>query len=723
MHTAVHLLRHFGPEWLIFRLRYALRRRSGSLRRLLPVTTWADQSLDTLFADTQLADPERLARTREEYPVPFFFSERDRSQWQPLFAQWDEAATSPVPVADGLTEGVFRLFEHLEINLGRPPNWHLNPVTGEEFPRDRHWTEIEDFAGGDIKLIWEASRFAWVYPLVRAYWRTGHERYPQLFWELLEDWQRANLPQQGVHWKCGQEIALRAMACCFGLFGFSGSPETTPQRLAGLVQMMAVSARRIEANLPYALSQRNNHGISEASGLWTIGLLFPELADSQHWTEIGRQALERQIAELIDEDGAFSQHSANYQRVMLDTCVWALRLGELHDRPLSGSSRERVIRAGEFLWHLQDEATGRMPRYGQNDGALVLPLTGCPAEDYRPAVQSSMALAGKRAYEPGPWDEATVWLFGQQSLEETKQTTIRTDWQGAAGGYQVLRSDSGHVLTRAPRYRHRPAHADALHVDLWWRGQNIALDAGTYSYNAPTPWNNPFAGTLAHNTVSVDVRDQMERAGRFLWLPWLSGERMAYLASPDGQLTYWEGTHDGYQRLPAPVRHHRGVLRIGGEHWLVIDALQSIASHTYRLHWLLQDESYVIDDVQQRITLQTDSGDYHVQMVCGHERGHFSLVRADADSPRGWYAPAYQDRQPALSLALEAVADRVVFATFFGPEAGAVQFGQNSVSATFRDANCSVSLADQSARPGPMLQSVRFEGSGPESCVLIPVTP
>ena len=76
------------------------------------------------------------------------------------------------------------------------------------------------------------------------------------------------------------------------------------------------------------------------------------------------------------------------------------------------------------------------------------------------------------------------------------------------------------ALIRAGRYTRRPFQADQLHVDLWWQGINLARDAGTYLYNGSPPWNNGFAGTAVHNTVTVDNHDQMRRAGRFLWLDW-----------------------------------------------------------------------------------------------------------------------------------------------------------------------------------------------------------
>jgi hypothetical protein len=138
--------------------------------------------------------------------------------------------------------------------------------------------------------------------------------------------------------------------------------------------MIAVSGKRIEGNLDYALSQRNNHGMSEGMGLWTIGLLFPEFRSSKRWRDLGQQVLEKLGRELIYEDGSFVQHSVNYHRLMLHDYVWAIRLGEQNNQPLSSGLKERIRAAVNFLYQIQDEETGKVPYYGQNDGALILPL-------------------------------------------------------------------------------------------------------------------------------------------------------------------------------------------------------------------------------------------------------------------------------------------------------------------------------------------------------------
>jgi asparagine synthase (glutamine-hydrolysing) len=669
VHHIRQLWHYFGPEWLAYRLSYAARLRMGLLRHQIPVTEWADQPLSNSLSSPTLAESESYLKYRHSQAPPFFFNPSHRENYRSYFAGWDGEAITPMLLGDEIARGTLRYFEHTTAQVGFPPDWHSNPFSGQKVPADRHWSRINDFGYGDIKIIWEPSRFGFVYALVRAYWRTGDERYAESFWELVEDWRARNPPQRGPNWKCGQETSFRVMAWCFGLYGFLDAPATTAERVTALAQMMAVSGRRIEANLSYALSQRNNHGLSEGMGLWTIGLLFPELRFAAKWREIGRQVLETLGQELIYDDGAFVQHSANYHRLMLHDYLWALRLGDLHGQPFSAELRERVGTAGAFLYQIQDGESGRVPCYGSNDGALILPLNNCDYRDFRPALQAIHYFCiGARCYGSGPWDEDLLWLFGPEALKSPVAAPHHADLQAKVGGCYTLRSKTGFAFVRCANFRHRPGHADMLHIDLWWRGQNVALDAGTFSYNAPSPWDESLGYAAYHNTVTVDGLDQMDRVGKFLWLPWLhSGVRWEQ-GSPGGHLSYWEGEHDGYQRLKVPVSHRRGVLRLADEWWLVLDRLASRRDHRYRLHWLFPAVPYEWDGDSGRLTLHTLVGPYYVQMATLSGGGNCSLIQADEHSPRGWRAPYYYHREPALSVDLVAQADSLTFWTLFGPE-------------------------------------------------------
>lgn len=687
--TVGRLLRTQGAGWLAFRAGYALQRRLGLLRRRLPATPWEGQPLSLATRDPMAARPDDYFAYRRDGAPPFFFAPAGVRDPDTLH-RWDEVGPGPSDRADELGQGVFRYFGRTPVSVGWPPPWHENPFTGQRLTAARHWTRIGDFTGGDIKVIWEPSRFGFAYTLVRAYARTGDEAYPELFWRLVESWRAHNPPQQGPNWKCGQEVSLRVMAWCFGLYGFGGSPATTPERVAALAQMIAVSGHRIESTLRYALSQRNNHGISEGVGLWTIGVLFPELRAAPRWAAAGRRVLEVLGHTLIYEDGAFAQHSLNYHRMMLHAYLWALRLGDIHGRPFSTSLRERVGRAGELLYQLQDEESGRVPCYGHHDGAMILPLDNCDDQDYRPVLQATRYLTtGSRLYPDGPWDEGLYWLFGPTAPKARVDRPRRDDLRAPIGGYHTMRSSTGFAFIRCATFRHRPAQADMLHLDLWWRGQNITLDPGTYSYNAPAPWDNALAHTSPHNTVAVDDLDQMDRAGKFLWLPWLKGTEGFRRESAGRHLAYWEGSHDGYARLSPPVVHRRAIVRLAGEHWLVLDQLDSRGMHRYRLHWLLPDWPHHraagsvppdADDSGAYVVLESAAGPFGVRIGVLAASGNCSLVRAEPNGVRGWRSPYYMHREPALSLDLNCRATSARFWTVLGPAGFSVSASTDGLS-------------------------------------------
>jgi asparagine synthase (glutamine-hydrolysing) len=663
--TVGWLLRAQGPGWLAFRARHHLSRRSGLLRLRLPAAPWGAHPLAAALADPCLARPDDYLAYRRGAAPAFFFEPGDRPG-PAAVSRWDERGARPLAEAEELRAGVFRYFGRTPLAVGDPPPWHTNPWSGRSLPADRHWTGIGDFDDGDIKAVWEPSRFGFAYALVRAYARTGDEAHPETFWRLLESWRAANPPQLGPNWKCGQEVGLRVMAWCFALVGFLRARATTPERGAGLAQMVAVSGQRIERNLAYALSQRNNHGVTEGLGLWTVGALFPEFRDARRWEAKGRRVLESLGRDLIDDDGAFAQHSLNYQRVALQAYLWAVRLGDRHGRTFSDALRRRLARAADLVYQLQDGPSGSVPNYGHNDGALIVPLNNCDARDYRPVLQAARYLeTGTRLYGEGPWDEDLYWLFGPEALTAPAAPAPRGDLRAATGGYYTLRGRDGFAFTRCARFRHRPAQADLLHVDVWWRGLNVALDPGTYSYNAPAPWDNGLAQTACHNTVTVDGLDQMDRAGRFLWLPWARGVVRRHHRSAGGSLAYWEGGHDGYRRLRHPATHRRAVVQLGDEHWLVLDDLTSRSGHDYRLHWLLPDWPYV----QSEATLVLDSpaGPYGVRFGALGAPGRCSVVRAEPGGTRGWHSPYYLHREPAVSADLALSASSARFWTVLGP--------------------------------------------------------
>lgn len=314
--------------------------------------------------------------------------------------------------------------------------------------------------------------------------------------------------------------------------------------------------------------------------------------------------------------------------------------------------------------------TGQVPRFGANDSALLFNISECDASDFRPALQSlSLILDDKRLFSTGPWDEEAFLLTGKDSQNVPEVSGRNNDSVVPRDdGIAVLRdNDSFAALRIQKRFNHRPSHADLLHVDLFWKGINIAIDPGTYSYNAPEPWQMPFARTEFHNTVTVNDSDQMNRFSRFIWTDWAQtfpSPAMDDETSNKNRLVY---THTGYEKYHSGCLHTRGVFSLGENTWLIHDTITAKSKNKYRLHWLLGDFAYKSIEPLCGLDFETPSGVYRVRLLCSCPSFRSTVVRASEASPRGWFAPHYSHLEPAISLDLTVEASSAEFWTLFGP--------------------------------------------------------
>jgi asparagine synthase (glutamine-hydrolysing) len=702
------LYRSLGARWLIFRLGYALRLRTGWIRRQVPAYRWQDRPLDTWLKKGIPAQPEAYVRWRRQHARRFFF-EPFRAERMPSEGKAEvEAPWNPqlaVAEAQRVLNGEIKYFAHEFVKTGFPPDWHRDPVSGIKLDSTGHWSQISNEGEVDVKFIWEASRFSMVYPLVRAYAFARDERLAEAFWKLVRAWAESNPPNTGPNWMDGQEAALRLMAWTFGFYAFLDSPSTTPERIAQFTVMVAAHAERIFKNIEYAISTHSNHTISEAFGLWLAGLLFPELKDAEKYSARGRQLLEQEASAQIFADGGYSMYSLNYHRFVLHIYFCAIRLGELNRAPFSEALKARVTGSVEYLSQLIDPETGQMPVYGSNDGALVLPLNDCDFTDYRPLLQVGSYLTKKEfLFDPGPWDEDLFWFFGGE-LTAKGRTSLR-DLRALRGesfpdaGTYLLRGANSKAILRCTDFRSRPSHADHLHLDLWLRGINIACDAGTYLYSGEGNWRNGLARTSVHNTVTVDRQDQMKRVSRFTWTQWAKAKVLRQEAR------LWQGEHHGYRRLADPVNHKRTVLSLDSDRWLVVDHLDGKQVHHYSLHWLFCDAEYGVQEIggptgyaAPTFGIKLDLPDslpskIFIQMGLLEGTGALSILRADEHSTRGWRSRYYGDREIAISAALETDQPQACFWTFFGFESDLVKLQGEGLLIRSKDRETSINLTE-----------------------------
>jgi hypothetical protein len=579
--------------------------------------------------------------------------------------------------ADEIVKGYVRLFggQSIPLELTLP-----EPLA--------YWTKYElknrMIHDQDIKFIWEPGRFGWAYKLAMAYYLSKNEQYAETFWRYTEQFFSSNPPYQGPHWMSGQEVAIRLVALAFVTLIFTQSEHTTAERQEYIAKIIAIHAERILPTLIYARSQNNNHLITEALGLYTASAMLPDHPFAIKWYRLGWHWLKRAFQQQISTDGTYTQHSTNYHRLMLQAALWAHAVHEhsFKNEPIPKDYSAHLESATHWLWKLVDPQTGRVPNLGHNDGAYILPLTVCPYHDYRPIIYAAARTFLQKSLTPsGPWDDMTTWLC--LPVLQSQMETDLNFWHQAP--QQQLKTQSPYLLInqkndswatlRVGKFTSRPAHADQLHLDLWWRGHNLAHDPGTYLYNASPPWDNSLTNALVHNTVVVDDREFMQHAGRFLYLDWAQARVREYQSYPDGGYESITADHKGYRKIH--VTHTRKVTILPDGQWEVIDHLEGPPNsiHTTRLHWLLPDWDYEINGPSNK----EDSIDYEIQIkspdgwVCLKMMAplkpesmypqpvqNFQLIRAgkllvgsgSVLPISGWASPTYGEKIPALACIL-----------------------------------------------------------------------
>lgn len=527
---------------------------------------------------------------------------------------FDPAATSP----KGKQQEPALYFGWLRLPMSdRPPDWHLNPLSRKRVVNpERSWWKIPDFhpSLGDIKAIWEASRFDWVLADARLA-AGGDGASLKRLNDWLADWCENNPAYLGPNWKCGQEASIRVMHLAMAAFLLHQQSAPAP----ALVELVQAHLGRIAPTIHYAVAQDNNHGTSEAAALFIGGTWLAKIhggADAGRWAAMGRKWLENRVARLVMADGSFSQYSVNYHRLLLDTlCVVEIWRRSMNLTQFSQDFRNRCCAAVEWLGAMVDPDTGEAPNMGANDGAWLLPLPGVPYRDFRPSLRLAWALLNTSG--PCVNDKAGLHAVINGFFDFPSYKKVQPSRLFPEGGYVTLRGRTSWAVIRFARFSFRPSHADCLHLDLWYQGQNMLRDGGSYSYHTDSKWIDYFSGTASHNTVQFDDRDQMPRLGRFLFGAWLQMDECTDCQQSADDIA-WTGAYTDWRGST----HRRSVV-VSGDVWRIKDEIAGFKEKAI-LRWRLKPADWGLAGNCCRsnladITVRTGAPARRMELVIGWE--------------------------------------------------------------------------------------------------------
>src|SRR5690606_17182395 len=140
-------------------------------------------------------------------------------------------------------------------------------------------------------------------------------------------------------------------------------------------------------------------------------------------------------------------------------------------------------------------------------------------------------------------------------------------------------------------------------------------------------WRDYFRGTAAHNTMRVDGVDQSQIGGQFLWLEKAEARLERFESTNDHDAI--AASHDGYERLPDPVRHERRVrFDKRTDVFEIVDRLVCKSEHVVERFWHFAEDcrvaldggSAVSDDGKVRLRVEVDESDAEAVLRNGSTR-------------------------------------------------------------------------------------------------------
>lgn len=431
---------------------------------------------------------------------------------------------------------------------------------------------------GDHKFIWELNRHQHLVLLGQAYALTGTKEYPRELFAQIESWLEQNPFQRGINWASALEVAFRGLSWIW-IYHLTAEamPEDFRRRfLTGLYR----HGRHLAENLSVYFSP-NTHLLGEAVALHALGVLFPGFPESERWRTRGTGVVEAQLAFQVRADGSHFEQSTYYHVYALDFFLFYYLIAgrPKHMEPV-------LARMADYLDWLLGPAR-RMAFSGDDDGGRLFHPFGERDRFGRATLTTcGILLANER------WigsreivAEQAAWWLGAEHL-----AAARLEQAPPIGGRRF--EESGTVFLQSGdlfvQFDAGPlgwggaghSHADTLSVLVWFRGEPVFIDPGTYTYVADPEARNWFRGTAAHNTISIEGQDQAQAAGPFRWNSKPEVELSAWRADASGGMAQAACRYNG-------LTHRRSILLESGR-LLVLDEVDGPAGeHDSRQIWQL----------------------------------------------------------------------------------------------------------------------------------------
>ena len=540
-------------------------------------------------------------------------------------------------------------FDPKAANMGKDFNWTFNPVPKSDPGYTDEWT----FCAISRTQFWNK--------LVDAYWKTHNEKYAAEWVNQMEDFVVKNpLNHDAINgapflWRTLDASERMDDSWPHAYYHVLNSPAFTPEAQWTYLRSILDHVTLLSGGLKNP-DRTGNWVASECFGLYTIGVLFPELKDSSAWRQLAMDRLTSELNRMVPPDGFEAELTPGYHYFSLSSFVGPLKLAKLNNLPVPDIFLSKIIAMYRAPVWVMDQAGNDVPT---NDSGIVnaagYARTGAKLVN-DPTLEWA-ASAGKSGVQPP--DSTMLPYAGFYAMRGGwKLNGLFLFFRGGPTGL-------GHE------------HEDMLEIVLRAWNQTLLFDPGTYLYDH-SDWRRFTRGTASHNTIIVDGKWQHRGPSKVPVVdsvsnPWVTTPVFDYVAATyDGgyQLSVYDqkraySPEDWVGPIDHSVTHTRRVLFLKPYYALVLDTLDGTGNHTFDAHFHMDAPSAHLDAATQAAFSDNKDGVQVALYPLDHDKLKAEVVQGQKDPLLGWM-PNQHRPIPTIRFRKQQSAP-AIFATFLYP--------------------------------------------------------
>ena len=474
-----------------------------------------------------------------------YFQQRDSVSFFPILdAEMTQRETIDNIVANRFT------FNAETYHLDAPLNWLVNP-------------------SDDIEWHILLHKFYYAPGLGKAWHETADNHYLKQWIKLTDSW----IDQTPIDFIAAEVTGRRVQNWIYAWYFFIANTakiENAPLLIPADFHDRFLCSLAEQVNyLCEHLAPARNHRTISLYAIFLAAVVFPEMPDAAYWLDFSRHEIQRNIQQDLLDDGVQCELSTDYHHLVLKNYLAIRRLAARNAVTMGADFDRRLNRALDFALYAH-KPDGEVPAFSDGDVSSFTDLLAQGAKLFQRQDLLYVATQGKRGTVP------------QQRNAYFNHS-----------GYVILRSGWGEKKTAYKQERYlmfdcgslgagNHGHLDALSIEIAAFGRSLIVDPARYTYNegGKINWRVKFRGTEAHNTVLIDGKNQTR---------YVQGPRRYKIKGkePDTRLhTFFTSEkldylHGSTQSHEYDACHHRQILFVNGDYWIIVDTLKSPSEHRY----------------------------------------------------------------------------------------------------------------------------------------------